>query len=57
MPYQLSVQMANELAGKSVAHRFVTIPDGGHGFDKRNADVAARTYQQVVEFLNQHRSW
>jgi len=49
VPYQLSVQMANELAGKSV--------DGGHGFDKRNADVAARTYQQVVEFLNQHRSW
>ena len=57
VPYQLSVQMANELAGKSVAHQFVTIPDGGHGFDKRNADVAARTYQQVVEFLNQNRSW
>ena len=53
VPYELSVQMDKELAAKGVAHKFITIPDGGHGFDRRNADIAARTYQQVVEFLNQ----
>jgi len=56
VPYELSVQMAKELAAKGVSHKFITIPDGGHGFDRRNADIAARTYQQVVEFLNQHLS-
>jgi len=56
VPYELSVQMAKELAAKGVSHKFITIRDGGHGFDRRNADIAARTYQQVVEFLNQHLS-
>ena len=55
VPYELSVQMAKELAAKGVAHQFITIPDGGHGFGKRDADVAARTYQQVLEFLDKHR--
>jgi acetyl esterase/lipase len=55
VPYELSVQMAKELAAKGVTHEFITIPDGGHGFDRRNADIAARTYRQVVEFLNKHR--
>jgi acetyl esterase/lipase len=55
VPYELSVQMDKELAAKDVAHEFVTIPDGGHGFGKRDEDIAARTYQQVVEFLKKHR--
>jgi acetyl esterase/lipase len=56
VPYELSVQMDTELSAKGVPHEFVTIPDGGHGFDQRQADIAARTYQQVVEFLKTHRS-
>ena len=55
VPYELSVQMDKELAAKGVAHKFISIPDGGHGFDRRNADIAARTYEQVVEFLNQSK--
>ncbi|MEK7685446.1 MAG: alpha/beta hydrolase [Verrucomicrobiota bacterium] len=55
VPYELSVQMAKELAAKGVAHEFITIPEGGHGFDKRNPHVAARTYRQVVEFMDRHR--
>jgi acetyl esterase/lipase len=55
VPYELSVQMAKELATQGVEHQFITIPDGGHGFDRRQADMATRTYQQVVEFLDQHR--
>ncbi len=35
---------------------FVTIPEGIHGFrNKADAEVAARTYQQVVKFLDQNR--
>jgi acetyl esterase/lipase len=55
VPYELSVQMDKELAAKGVAHEFVTIPDGGHGFGKRDEDIAGRIYQQVVEFLKKHR--
>jgi acetyl esterase/lipase len=55
VPYQLSVQMDKELAAKDVAHEFITIPGGGHGFGKSDVDIAARTYQQVVEFLKKHR--
>ncbi len=56
VPYALSVQMDKELTAKGVAHEFITIPDGGHGFrSKVDAEVAARTYRRVVEFLGQHR--
>jgi acetyl esterase/lipase len=55
VPYELSVQMEKALAAEGVVHQLITIPDGGHGFDKRNTEVAARTYQQVVEFLNKNR--
>jgi acetyl esterase/lipase len=56
VPYELSDQMARELAAKSVEHDFITIPEGGHGFDNRNQDVAIRTYQQVIAFLEKHRA-
>jgi acetyl esterase/lipase len=56
VPYSLSVQMDKELAAKGVSHQFITIPDGIHGFrSKADADVAARTYKQVVEFLDKYR--
>jgi acetyl esterase/lipase len=54
VPYELSVQMDKELAAHGVAHQFITIPEGGHGFGKADTDVAARTYLQVVAFLNKH---
>jgi acetyl esterase/lipase len=55
VPYELSVQMDKELTAKGVAHEFLTIPEGGHGFDRRQPEIAARAYQQVVEFLKKHR--
>jgi acetyl esterase/lipase len=55
VPYELSVQMDKELAANAVVREFITIPDGGHGFGKSDAAIAARTYQQVVEFLKKHR--
>ena len=56
VPYELSVQMDKELSAKAVPHQFITIPEGGHGFRRKIDDeIAARTYQQVVEFLNKYR--
>jgi len=56
VPYELSVQMDAELTAKAVEHQFITIPDGGHGFrSKIDAEVAARTYEQVLAFLDRHR--
>ena len=55
VPYALSVQMDKELTAKGVEHQFITIPEGGHGFrSKEDAEIAAQTYRQVVEFLKQH---
>jgi dipeptidyl aminopeptidase/acylaminoacyl peptidase len=54
VPYELSADMDRELTTQGVAHQFITIPEGGHGFGKADADIAARTYRQVVEFLKQH---
>jgi acetyl esterase/lipase len=56
VPYELSVQMDKELTAKGVPHEFLTIPDGGHGFDRSQSDIASETYQRVVEFLKKHRS-
>jgi hypothetical protein len=48
--------MDEELTAKSVPHVFITIPEGIHGFrSKVDAEVAARTYQQVVAFLDRNR--
>jgi acetyl esterase/lipase len=55
VPYEQSMQMDKELAARGVAHEFLTIPEGGHGFDRRQPEIAARAYQQVVEFLKKHR--
>jgi len=56
VPYEQSVQMDKELAAKGVTHEFLTIPEGGHGFDRRQPEIEARAYQQVVEFLKKYRS-
>jgi len=56
VPYALSVQMDKELTAKGVDHKFITIPEGIHGFrSKADTEVAAQTYRQVVEFLEKYR--
>jgi len=56
VPYALSVQMDKELTAKGVEHQFITLQDVGHGFYRKlQAELEARTYQQMVEFLNKHR--
>jgi acetyl esterase/lipase len=48
VPYEQSVQMDKELTARGVAQELLTIPEGGHGFDRRQPEIAARAYQQVV---------
>ena len=55
VPYELSVRMAKELAAKGVPHEFITIPDGGHGFSRRDQETATNTYLKVVEFLRKYQ--
>ena len=54
VPYELSVMMDKELAAKGVKHEFITIPDGGHGFGRNETAIAAKTYEQMVQFLKQY---
>lgn len=54
VPYHLSVAMDQELTAKGVKHEFITIPDGGHGFSRNDTAVAAKTYEQMVQFLRQY---
>jgi len=57
VPYSLSVQMDKELTAKGVPHEFITIPEGIHGFRRRvDAEIEARTYKQVVEFMTKYRT-
>jgi len=57
VPYELSVQMDKELTAKRVPHEFITIPEGIHGFrSKVDAEIEARTYQQMLEFLSRYRT-
>jgi acetyl esterase/lipase len=55
VPYELSAQMAKALAAQGVAHQLITVTNGGHGFSRRDQETAARTYQQVVQFLKKNQ--
>jgi acetyl esterase/lipase len=54
VPYHLSVAMEQELTARGVKHEFISIPDGGHGFGRNDTAVAAKTYEQMVQFLKQY---
>jgi acetyl esterase/lipase len=54
VPYELSVMMDKELTAKRVPHEFITIPNGGHGFGRNDDALAAKTYEQMLQFLKRH---
>ncbi len=55
VPHQQSVDMAAELKKHSVVHGFISIQNGGHGFDgaMKDAKVAA-AFDEVIAFLKKH---
>lgn len=56
VPYAQSVDMAAELKRVGVAHEFISVPGGGHGFDAKgmkDAQVSA-AFDRVERFLSKH---
>ena len=56
VPYEQSVMMADELARVGVEHEFITITNGGHGFDGAGTKdpMVANAFEQVMTFLKRH---
>ena len=56
VPYGQSVMMAKELARVGVEHEFITIPEGGHGFDGHGFKVPAivDAFDRMLAFLRRH---
>jgi acetyl esterase/lipase len=56
VPYQQSVDMANELKKQGVTHELITIKNGPHGFDGKgfkDAEVAS-AFERTLAFLKKH---
>ena len=52
VPYQQSVQMAEEFTRQGVEHQLITIEGGGHGFDGRADDPKVKeAFDAVLTFL------
>jgi acetyl esterase/lipase len=54
VPYEQSLLMAKELGRHGVAHEFITIQDGGHGFGGVKPEVVAEARERAVAFLKRH---
>lgn len=54
VPYEQSVQMAEELARVGVVHEFITIKGAGHGFRDGEPGDIARAYKRAVTFFEVH---
>lgn len=56
VPYEQSVIMADELARVGIEHELITIPNGGHGFDKAGTrdPLVAKAFERVLAFLERH---
>ena len=58
VPYQQSVLMAEALKRNGVEHQFITVKNGGHGFDGANEGLKdpanAERFERVLDFLKRH---
>lgn len=55
VPYDLSRSMAAELKRKGVESELITIPGGGHGFDRAMSDPQiSSVFDRAVTFLSAH---
>lgn len=52
VPYEQSVQMAQELSRKKIEHELISVQDGGHGLSGTKPDEVNKVYDRVMEFLN-----
>jgi acetyl esterase/lipase len=54
VPYELSAEMAQELARHKVAHELVTVPDAGHGLFGGDKQRVAAAHARALEFIRTH---
>lgn len=54
VPHEESVAMAAELKKNNVEHRFVSIPNGEHGFGGADKEVVEQAYQDAFAFIREH---
>jgi acetyl esterase/lipase len=51
VPYELSANMAKELAKHKVAHELVTVPDAGHGLAGGDRKLVAEAHDKAAAFI------
>ncbi len=53
VPFQQSVDLAEELSRCGVSHKMITIPDGVHGFETKMASDpnVGESFQGILQFL------
>jgi acetyl esterase/lipase len=54
VPYELSANMAKELARQRVAHELVTVPDAEHGLAGGDKKLVAEAHRRALDFIRQH---
>jgi acetyl esterase/lipase len=53
VPYELSADMAKELAKHKVAHELVTVPDAGHGLAGGDKKLVAEAHAKAAAFIRE----
>ncbi len=53
VPFQQSVDLADELSRHGVSHKMISIPDGVHGFESKMASdpIVEESFQEILQFL------
>jgi len=51
VPYELSANMAKELARQKVPHELVTVPDAGHGLAGGDAKLVEAAHEKAAAFI------
>lgn len=54
VPYDLSADMARELARHKVVHELVTVDKAGHGLSGGNPQQVAQAHERALDFIRQH---
>lgn len=56
VPYELSANMARELARHKVPHELITVAGGGHGLGGGDPKRIARAHARALDFIREHLS-
>jgi dipeptidyl aminopeptidase/acylaminoacyl peptidase len=55
VPYEQSLMMSKEFSRRRIEHKFLSIRNGGHGFDRdMTAAIVVEAFEKVIAFLRKH---